>query len=152
MIIISHRGNLDGPNPERENNPKYIDEAIALGFDVEVDVRLIDKKFYLGHDEPQYHVPMIWLFQRKENLWIHCKDLKSLDNLSSSPVDFNYFWHDADKYTLTSNGIGWVLVGEIPFSKSVVVLPEKVDFYQSNPQYIENVYGICTDYSIKYKK
>ncbi len=24
MIIISHRGNIDGPNPDMENKPEYI--------------------------------------------------------------------------------------------------------------------------------
>ena len=54
MIFISHRGNLDGLNPDRENSPDYIDEAIKLGFDVEVDVRTKDGQLWLGHDEPQY--------------------------------------------------------------------------------------------------
>ena len=34
MILISHRGNLTGKNPERENHPDYIKEALDLGFDV----------------------------------------------------------------------------------------------------------------------
>ncbi len=155
MIIISHRGNLDGPDPSRENNPDYIDEAIAQGFDVEVDVRLIDYKFYLGHDEPQYPVPIFWLFKRKDNLWIHCKDLKSLNNLSSNPVDFNYFWHDTDKYTLTSKGIGWVLVGEKPFENSIVVLPELMKCYDTVEEkyaIIKNTKGICTDKPLFYQK
>ena len=37
MILISHRGNIDGKIVERENHPEYIDEAIALGYDVEID-------------------------------------------------------------------------------------------------------------------
>ena len=28
MILIAHRGNISGPNPEMENNPLYIDKAI----------------------------------------------------------------------------------------------------------------------------
>ena len=38
MIFISHRGNLEGPNPERENNPDYISEALERVYSVEVDV------------------------------------------------------------------------------------------------------------------
>ena len=154
MIIIAHRGNLNGQNPSRENSPEYIDEAIAAGFDVEVDVRCEDHKFYLGHDEPQYHVPMTWLVKRKDKLWLHCKDLRSLDVLSSSPVDFHYFWHDIDRYTLTSKGIGWVLVGQIPFKKSIVVLPESIHYYDKyDGRYdrILNTMGICTDTPLFYK-
>ena len=66
MKLISHRGNLEGENPLLENSPEYIDEAIESGFDVEVDVRCEDHQFYLGHDDPQYYVPMSWLVKRKD--------------------------------------------------------------------------------------
>ena len=52
MILISHRGNILGRKKQLENNPNYIDNALKLGYDVEVDVWSIDKQFYLGHDEP----------------------------------------------------------------------------------------------------
>lgn len=154
MIIIAHRGNLEGPNPSRENSPEYIDEAIEAGFDVEIDVRCKDHKFYLGHDEPQYYVPMSWLYQRKDKLWIHCKDLRSLDVLSSSPVDFHYFWHSIDRYTLTSKGIGWVLVGQFPFKKSIVVLPESIHYYDEHEGKFDRLLGtmgVCTDKPLFYK-
>ena len=53
MLYISHRGNLDGINPELENNPKYISNALEKNFDVEVDAWFVNGKFYLGHDEPK---------------------------------------------------------------------------------------------------
>jgi glycerophosphoryl diester phosphodiesterase len=152
MKIISHRGNLTGSNPIRENSIDYVEEAISEGFDVEVDVRVEDHQFYLGHDDPQYYIPMSWLVKWKDKLWIHCKNLRALDVLSSSPVDFNYFWHEKDKYTLTSKGIGWVLVGEYPYSKSIIVLPEFTDLYSYSPEYIKKSYGICTDIPIYYKE
>jgi hypothetical protein len=49
MKFISHRGNLSGRNPESENSPSYINMALKLGYDVEVDVWYIDGKWYLGH-------------------------------------------------------------------------------------------------------
>jgi len=54
MKFISHRGNLTGPNPERENHPSYILEATANGFEVEIDLWYENGKLILGHDEPQY--------------------------------------------------------------------------------------------------
>lgn len=54
MFFISHRGNVNSKNQEYENNPKYILEAISLGFDVDVDIWLYKTKLYLGHDEPQF--------------------------------------------------------------------------------------------------
>ena len=56
MILISHRGNINGVNLERENTQSYIQEAIDLGYDVEIDVRYIDKKFWLGHDKSDYEI------------------------------------------------------------------------------------------------
>jgi hypothetical protein len=47
MIYISHRGNIDGKKPHLENNPTYIDEAIDLGYDVEIDLWFIDGRVYL---------------------------------------------------------------------------------------------------------
>ena len=32
MIIISHRGNIRGPVPDKENRPSYIDCAIGNGY------------------------------------------------------------------------------------------------------------------------
>jgi glycerophosphoryl diester phosphodiesterase len=152
MKIIAHRGNLTEPNPLRENSTEYIEEAISEGFDVEIDLWVIgDDQCYLGHDRPQYFITMEWLRKYKDVLWIHCKNREALEKLSSAPINFHYFWHDVDKYTLTSKGIGWVLVGEIPFSKSVIVLPENTDLYLSNPEYIERSYGICTDKPLFYK-
>ena len=43
MILISHRGNLNGKTDD-ENKPKYIEEAFSQGFDVEVDVWYIDNQ------------------------------------------------------------------------------------------------------------
>jgi len=45
MKLISHRGNLFGPNPTNENNPDYILNAIELGYDVEIDVGTLIKSY-----------------------------------------------------------------------------------------------------------
>ena len=76
MKIISHRGNIRGAIPDHENRPSYIDCAMGSGYDVEIDLRVVDGELWLGHDEPQYKIEHSWLEPRKEFLWIHCKDLK----------------------------------------------------------------------------
>ena len=38
MILISHRGNINGKKPDLENKPEYIQNAIKLGYNVEIDV------------------------------------------------------------------------------------------------------------------
>jgi hypothetical protein len=60
MIYISHRGNIDGKNPQLENKPSYIDHAISLGYDVEIDIWMIDGFLFLGHDAPQYGITQNW--------------------------------------------------------------------------------------------
>ena len=147
MILIAHRGNIGGSNPDVENNPDYIDIALAKGFDAEVDVRYVEEKFYLGHDTAQYCISLSWLEERKDNLWIHCKDLKSLEVFSDSSVDFNYFWHQEDDFTLTSKKYIWTYPGK-PYGKnSIVVMPEwntGIDIISEIKKY--KCKGICSDY------
>jgi len=149
MKLIAHRGNISGPNLLEENKPDYIEKAIDEGFDVEVDLRHKDHNFYLGHDEPQYHVPMSWLVGNKSNLWIHCKDWESLDKISNSPIDFNYFWHEKDRYTLTSHGYIWSFPGQSYNSRSIIVMPEISDIMIDMKVY--DCFGICSDYVGKIK-
>ena len=53
-------------NIELENTPDYIDEAISLGYDVEIDIWKDEDGFYLGHDEPTYPINLEWLVERKK--------------------------------------------------------------------------------------
>ena len=96
MKLISHRGNISGPNPEQENQPEYIAEALKQGYDVEIDVWFKDDKFMLGHDEPQYEFPFELIDQHYPKLWIHCKNmdaLSKLNELDPNGSKVNYFWH-----------------------------------------------------------
>ena len=45
MILISHRGNLTGPNPKKENHPDYILNALREGYEVEIDVWFENDKY-----------------------------------------------------------------------------------------------------------
>lgn len=145
MRLIAHRGNVNGPDRSAENSLDYIDTAIGLAYDVEVDLRRKSGEFYLGHDGPEHHVLMEWLVERKNNLWIHCKDFASLEFLSECDVDFNYFWHDTDDHTLTSKGYIWSYPGQPHSSNSIVVLPENIETFNfSDCDY--DCYGICSDY------
>jgi hypothetical protein len=147
MIIISHRGNVDGPQSCAENHPESISFALSLGFDVEVDLWVTEElDLFLGHDHPQYRINLAWLEQRKKSLWIHCKDLGSLEYFTNSQSGFNFFFHQKDDYTLTSKGFVWVYPGKSPPSNSVVVLPEiETDWLKQLP-IMSNIYGVCTDF------
>ena len=111
MILISHRGNLDGVNPDRENSPSYIQEAISSGFDVEVFVHWWNNGIWLGHDEPDWGVSLSFLEKIKDRVWIHCKNFEALTNLIDK--DFRIFFHEKERYTIISNF--WSSHSEIPF-------------------------------------
>ena len=147
MILISHRGNLDGES-NYENNPDIIEKVINLGYDVEVDLRLNDGKLYLGHDNPEYLITDNWLLDKKDKLWVHCKDLKTIEKLSCNSIfqNVNYFFHEEDKLTITSMGFLWVYPGYQPLKNSIAVLPEK------HNEDISSCIGVCSDYIKSYKK
>jgi hypothetical protein len=140
MLKISHRGNLNGPSP-RENQPLYIEEAISAGFEVEVDIRLINGQLWLGHDGPQYLTSKFFLDRYKNSLWVHCKNLEALDYFINLKENYKYFWHEEDRYTLTSNGLIWTYPGKPVTDKSILVLEG-----QENPPDPRTVFGICSDY------
>ncbi len=144
MILISHRGNVDGPIESRENSPNYIMEAIGLGFDVEVDVWYRDNSWYLGHDYPKYNIDITWLLERESKLWIHCKNVESLIEIKNYCL--HYFWHESDEFTLTSKNYIWAYPREIPIKKSIVLLPE------INQNIVDGCKGVCSDYVNKYKQ
>jgi hypothetical protein len=149
MILISHRGNINGKIVERENQPEYIDEAISLGYDVEIDIWGIDGELFLGHDEPQYPTDFDWLKERSSNLWIHCKNIDALlyfTDIDYSLELFNYFWHETDTVTLTSENWIWAFPGKQPINGSIAVLPE---IYNDD---VSDAAGVCSDYIEKYKK
>lgn len=145
MILISHRGNINGRIEDAENRPDYIDDTIRLGYEVEVDVWVIEGTFHLGHDEPQYAVSLNWLYQRKDKLWIHCKNIEAVEWFNTLLGTYNYFWHQEDTVTLTSKNYIWVYPGKQPIKNSIAVMPE---LYDDN---IDECLGVCSDYISKYQ-
>ena len=137
MKIISHRGNVRGPIPDRENRPSYIDCAIGNGYDVEIDVRLIDGQLWLGHDGPQYKVEHSWLQPRKEYLWIHCKDLAA----AKECWGYQSFCHTSDPYTYTTTGKVWLHDLSMKVNDAIIPLIDDPIIYLA-----QKPYAICTDY------
>lgn len=160
MILISHRGNIDGPNPNFENSPEYLLDAIHAGYDVELDMWIVDNHLYLGHDSPQYlcddFEDMFFTFQH--NLWIHCKNFEALTHFSCHPfisskttlVLHNAFWHQEDDFTLTSHRYIWTYPNNsLPLTNvSIAVMPERT----SNNWDLSKAAGICSDYIKEYEK
>jgi hypothetical protein len=148
MRLISHRGNLSGPNSEKENSPEYIKIAYELGYDVEIDLWSNDTEMFLGHDEPQYKIDYEFINSMSDRLWVHCKNLEALYCCEFLLKDINYFWHQSDDFTLTSKNIIWTYPGKYLTPNSVLVMPELNKFADIGP----DVYGICTDEILEVKE
>jgi hypothetical protein len=145
MKLISHRGNVNGPQPHKENRPSYIDCAIRQGYDVEIDVTFLEGNFWLGHDTPDYKIELSWMLPRKDNLWFHCKDLLSCIKLLESHVDFKSFCHRADPYVLTTTGHIWVHeFSDVINDKCIIPLLTREELLSQHKQF--KPYAICTDF------
>ena len=68
MKIISHRGNLNGPESETENSPQKIEQALKLGYECEIDVWYESGNFTLCHD-----------FKNNKRYNINAEFLKKMD-------------------------------------------------------------------------
>lgn len=140
MILIAHRGNLTGVNPDKENSPEYIQDALDQGYHCEIDLRVSDGTLFLGHDAPQYAVTKDFL--QHPSLWIHCKDSEALAYCLSNQL--HCFWHEEDDYTLTSSKVVWAYPGKSAVNDStVLVMPER--HMKLNEITELNVFGICSD-------
>tara|TARA_B100001939_G_C16839562_1_gene572483 strand:+ start:355 stop:786 length:432 start_codon:yes stop_codon:yes gene_type:complete len=142
MIYISHRGFIDGPDKNLENNPDQIKFLLSNNINIEVDIHFYKNKFYLGHDEPVYEINSVFL--ENKLLWCHAKNYEALDALKKT--DAHFFWHQEDDYTITSKGFVWVYPGKPLIKNSICVLPEK------NNLNFSDCYGVCTDYLNKFIK
>lgn len=144
-VIVSHRGNTNGPNPGIENHPSYILEAIGNGFDVEVDLWLWNNDLYLGHNKPDFKIEKDFLSYNYKYLWIHCKNVKAAEYVLNN-TRLNAFFHQNDECTITTKGYLWTFPGGLITPKSIAVLPESYELWD-----IKDAYGVCTDYPLKYK-
>lgn len=146
MILISHRGNVNGPNEDFENHPLYIDLAISQGYDVEIDLWMKSGELFLGHDEPDIQIDEEYLLERKTDLWIHCKNSLAL----SFCIDKNLhcFYHNTDDYTITSHGFVWAYPGKELSSKRCVMVKPELFNYPSTDGY----FAVCSDYVERFEE
>ena len=147
MKIIAHRANINGSNSLKENRLSQIIKCIEFGYEVEFDIRFTNNNLYLGHDNPDEIISEKELFKLKEKCWIHCKNLDAILYFNKFGKLFNYFWHENDKYTLTSKGYIWTYPGETLGENSICVMPE-INTFITNLSILKNqkFAGICTDY------
>jgi hypothetical protein len=148
MKYIAHRGLIDGPNLELENNPEHIIETLNLFYDCEVDLWRCKNEWWLGHDLPKYKVDE--KFIGKQGLWLHCKNLDALLELSSRAFHYEYFWHQEDDFTLTSGNYIWTYPGKELTRNSISVQPEAKEEWWEWTKSCNNIAGVCTKYVKKF--
>jgi len=144
MLVIAHRGNINGCNHSMENKPSYIEKALQQGYDVEMDV-WYNKEYNhltLGHNLSQHVISKDFLLQ--EGIWCHAKNIDAVTYLLKENIK-NVFYHERDSYTITSSGYTWTFCGEACSDKCIMMFPEKL-----KPELYENCYGVCTDYALQY--
>jgi hypothetical protein len=147
MKLIAHRGLLKGPDSQKENHPSAVADALDQGFDAEVDLWLIGNTPMLGHDKAQYVMPTDWFLQ--SGLWIHAKNFEAADwliELRKTAPHVNFFWHDSDTRTLTSQGFWWTYPNQQLGIHSVAVMPEWHEKDLVAWAAKQQCYGICSDY------
>jgi hypothetical protein len=142
MKIISHRGNLNGKDIKNENSIKAITLALKNGFDVEIDVWVKNKQWYLGHNKPQYKINPSFLENKR--FWCHAKNFDAL-NLMLKNKNIHCFWHQNDNFTLTSKGYIWTYPKNKISTNSIIVLENLQD------KIPKKCFGICTDHPLKYR-
>ncbi len=105
----AHRGNTEGRDESRENDPSYLLEALAGGFEVEADVWYDEEtvSFWFGYEEPMYEFPLSLVSHPR--VLVRAMDIVSLNKLMSLPVGIrpHVYYHKSDDDTLTSEGKIW---------------------------------------------
>lgn len=133
---------MNGPNPEMENNPIYIQNTINMGYDVEIDAWLMPDGIYLGHDNPIYKIDRFFLQNKK--IWVHCKNIEAFINLNKIK-NINCFFQENDDLVMTSQGYLWAHSKCDLFDNNTVVT--KLDAKEWK---LDNIpYAICSDYLIE---
>jgi len=104
----------------------------------------------LGHDYEQYKVSFNWLIKRIKNLWIHAKDIEALYQFTEPGIEWNCFWHEEDRHTLTTHGYIWAYPGSALTHRSICVMPEAAPTQYTQSE-IQLCAGICSDFIEKYR-
>ena len=112
-------------------------------------MRIINQEIFLGHDQTKESISLKKLSKISNYLWIHCKNIDALEYFKKNNFNnvYNYFWHQEDKYTLTSKGYIWTYPGESLDVNSICVMPETTTPIKNLADLKnKNFAGICTDF------
>lgn len=143
--VISHRGNIFGVT-KFENAPKQIDMAMLDCDYVEIDVRYIDGKFFLGHDTPDTFIEDDWLRERSNKLFVHCKNIEALNKCMQMKIPA--FFHEKETHVhIVNTDLIWT--HSLKESQGNSIIPLITEGEAKWHRDFDHVWGICTDFPLK---
>lgn len=114
MKLISHRGNLNGIEPDKENTLEAIDKCLSFGFDVMVDVWYDNSNWFLGTLGPSIPVSWTMLNSLKNNLWMNARTVETF-LLLKEKLNFKTFFNANGTFgALTSDDVFWLSPSKDP--------------------------------------
>ena len=119
-IIIAHLGNISGRQPDKENQLKYLQAALAAGYHICVEVVFRNGAFLLPSTNGLQYAPPA--FFSKQRIWSRCQDADTLDALCN--VGAHAFIATTSALTLTSHQFIWTLPTRELAPRSIAVYPE----------------------------
>ena len=100
LKVIAHRGLLNGPSSEKENNIKIILSNIKEYPNIinELDIWIDSEEIYVGHDYKKKIIEPKILYENSKNLILHIKGIKlisekSLNLFNNVLNNCHYFTH-----------------------------------------------------------
>lgn len=140
-ILIANLGNIDGPQPEKENRLSYLKAALDAGWHVCANVVFYQGSFLLPFFGGFNIAPPG--FFSKQRVWSRCFDGETLDALCN--VGAHAFF-DCDSSTLTSAQFIWTPAPKELVPRSIAFLPE------TSPGWIEHFEpaGLCSNFPAQY--
>jgi hypothetical protein len=145
MIYISYYGNILGKQPDLENKPSYILDAMHKGFQVKIDVQWRDNSFYIGKQEQQYKVELNFFEANINQLWCEAINIETLIKLQ------NYFPNISIINNIDEPMWGYA---ENIHKNFICVLPEiSKDKYEIRDlKKLPHFKGVCSSYVGWYKQ
>ena len=80
MIVLAHRGLVDGPDRAAENRLETVENALSMGFGLETDIRFLDQIPYISHDRAQGSIDPSRMAEKHAPLW----------SASTRPIALNF--------------------------------------------------------------
>lgn len=142
-IIISHLGNVNGRQPEKENTLAYIQKALKEGWHVCIDVAFRNGSFLLPNDHGFQVIPPALL--SKQRVWCRAQDADTIDALCN--LTAHCFLVSDSFMSLTSAQFIWTLPPHGLLSRSIAAFPELAE-----PGWLESAEpaGLCSNEPARY--